>query len=152
MKGKSNVKKKEHHFQQIIRKLKEVSGLDVDILVEDHFPGKRMVGGKYSLETNRVTIYLEEIRKQCFRLFGSEEKMMDYFAVILAHELGHAADQSLLELSMVRAGKMDKEMINQLSIKIEENAWMYAKKLVPDLQPILTLVMEQSLAIYKIKE
>lgn len=152
MEGKSNVKKREQHFQQIIRKLQEVSGLDVEILIEDHFPGRRMIGGKYSLETNRVTIYLEEIRKQCIRLFGSEEKLMDYFTVILAHELGHAADERLLELSMVRAGKADKQKRNQLSIKIEENAWIYAKKLVPDLKPILNVVMKQSLAIYEIEE
>lgn len=143
------MKKKEHHFQRIIRKLQQVSGLDVDILVEDHFPDRRMIGGKYSLETNKVTIYLEEVRKQCLGLFGSEERLLDYFSVILAHELGHAADKNLLELSMVRAGKSDMQKRNQLSMKIEENAWIYAKELVPDLHPILNVVMEKSLAIYE---
>ncbi|TKD70218.1 hypothetical protein [Pseudalkalibacillus hwajinpoensis] len=145
------MKKKEHHFQQIIRKLQELSGLDVDILLEDHFPGRRMIGGKYSLETNVVTIYLEEVRKQCFRLYGSDEKLLDYFSVILAHELGHAADQTLMELSMVRAGNSDQQKRKQLSIRMEENAWNYARRLVPELQNILNVVMERSLAMYEIE-
>ncbi|MBN8208385.1 hypothetical protein JI666_06485 [Bacillus sp. NTK071] len=145
------MKKRKHHFQQIIRKLQELSGLDVDILLENDFPGRRMIGGKYSLETNVVTIYLEEVRKQCFRLFGSEEKLVDYFSVILAHELGHAADRNLMELAMVRADHTDHQKRMQLSIKIEENAWNYAKRLVPDLHNILNVVREHSLAMYKIE-
>ncbi|MFP3443232.1 hypothetical protein R0K18_36410, partial [Pantoea sp. SIMBA_133] len=66
--------------------------MNVPIQLTDYFPGERLIGGKYSLETNMITIYMEEVRKQCILLFGSDDHLNDYFTVIVAHELGHAAD------------------------------------------------------------
>ena len=140
----------EFRFQAIIHKLRELSGLDVPIVLEDHFPEERMIGGKYSLERHTITIYLEEVRMQCMLLFGSDEYMLDYFTVILAHELGHAADQNLRELARLRSATSDVQMRNQLSIEIEENAWNYASRLIPELHFLLKIAKKRSLNIYKL--
>ncbi|MGA9288222.1 MAG: hypothetical protein WBV93_07680 [Anaerobacillus sp.] len=146
------MREQELRFQAIIHKLRQVSGVDVPIILEDHFPEERIIGGKYSLEKHVITIYLKEVRMQCMLLFGSDEYMLNYFTVILAHELGHAADQNLRAMADLRASTSDVKRRNQISIKLEENAWNYATRLIPDLHPLLMIVKERSLDMYRLCE
>ncbi|MBF0706455.1 hypothetical protein IQ283_07505 [Alkalihalobacillus hwajinpoensis] len=138
-----------NYLQDISHKLLRDSGLDVQIQLKDYFPERRLIGGKYSLETNQVTIYVEEVRTQCVKLIGSEEQFLDFFTVILAHELGHAADSNLPILASKRAHTECLEMKKQVSILIENNAWNYAYNLVPQFKDILALLKEHSMKLYK---
>ena len=139
---------KETVFHSIVRTLQQKSNINVPIQITDHFPGERLVGGKYSLETNQITIYLEEVKKQCVLIFGSDEYLIDYFTVIVAHELGHAADKTLALLAKQRANALSSIRKRQLSLIIEDNAWRFAKKLLPELTPILATVRGKSMELY----
>ncbi|MFP3472695.1 hypothetical protein R0J90_21815, partial [Micrococcus sp. SIMBA_144] len=57
-------------LHSIVRRLQKQASMNVPIQLTDYFPGERLIGGKYSLETNMITIYMEEVRKQCILLFG----------------------------------------------------------------------------------
>ncbi|WP_273850879.1 hypothetical protein [Guptibacillus spartinae] len=135
-------------LHSIVRKLQQRSNINVSIHITDRFPGERLIGGKYSLETNKITIYLEEIKKQCVLLFGSDDYLFEYFTVIVAHELGHAADKTLAVLAKQRANALSPNKKKQISLKIEDNAWRFAKKLLPELTPILSTVRVKSMELY----
>ncbi|WP_165996840.1 hypothetical protein [Bacillus sp. Cs-700] len=135
-------------LHSIVRRLQKQASMNVPIQLTDYFPGERLIGGKYSLETNMITIYMEEVRKQCILLFGSDDLLNDYFTVIVAHELGHAADESLVLLAKERSSTRCVNKKRQLSIIIEDNAWKFAMKLIPELSHILVTVRNQSMALY----
>jgi hypothetical protein len=139
-------------LHSIVRRLQEQASINVPIQLKDYFPGERLVGGKYSLETNMITIYMEEVRKQCILLFGSDDHLKDYFTVIVAHELGHAADKSLAMLAKQRSSTRCLIKKRQLSIIIENNAWKFAMKLIPELTHILVTVRNQSMDLYGERE
>ncbi|MYL62977.1 hypothetical protein GLW07_06350 [Bacillus hwajinpoensis] len=139
-------------LHSIVRRLQKQASMNVPIQLTDYFPGERLIGGKYSLETNMITIYMEEVRKQCILLFGSEDHLNDYFTVIVAHELGHAADKSLVLLAKERSSTRCVNKKRQLSIIIEDNAWKFAMKLIPELSHILVTVRNQSMDLYGERE
>ncbi|MCA0992842.1 hypothetical protein [Pseudalkalibacillus hwajinpoensis] len=139
-------------LHSIVRRLQEQASMNVPIQLTDYFPGERLIGGKYSLETNMITIYMEEVRKQCILLFGSDDHLNDYFTVIVAHELGHAADKSLVLLAKQRSSTRCVNKKRQLSIIIEDNAWKFAMKLIPELSHILVPVRNQSMDLYRERE
>ncbi|WP_347549496.1 hypothetical protein ABFG93_18520 [Pseudalkalibacillus hwajinpoensis] len=143
------MRESDHQFQKLIQQLSEVSGLKLPIRLERFFPGGRMIGGKYSIETNTITIYIEVVRKQCVLLFGSDERVLDYFAVIVAHELGHAADPFLHDLAKRRKTASTLIQKKEITLSIEVNAWNYARKLVPHLSSVMDIVMERSLELHK---
>jgi len=95
---------------------------------------------------------MEEVRKQCILLFGSDDHLNDYFTVIVAHELGHAADKSLVLLAKERSSTRCVNKKRQLSIIIEDNAWKFAIKLIPELSHILVTVRNQSMDLYGERE
>ena len=136
-------------LHSIVRRLQKQASMNVPIQLTDYFPGERLIGGKYSLETNMITIYMEEVRKQCILLFGSDDHLNDYFTVIVAHELGHAADKSLVLLAKERSSTRCVNKKRQLSIIIEDNAWKFAMKLIPELSHILVSVRNQSMDLYR---
>ncbi|WP_273832683.1 hypothetical protein [Guptibacillus sedimenti] len=139
-------------LHSIVSRLQEQASMNVPIQLTDYFPGERLIGGKYSLETNMITIYMEEVRKQCILLFGSDDHLNDYFTVIVAHELGHAADKSLVLLAKQRSSTRCVNKKRQLSIIIEDNAWKFAMKLIPELSHILVPVRNQSMDLYRERE
>ncbi|PFG14020.1 hypothetical protein [Bacillus sp. es.036] len=139
-------------LHSIVRRLQKQASMNVPIQLTDYFPGERLIGGKYSLETNMITIYMEEVRKQCILLFGSDDHLNDYFTVIVAHELGHAADRSLVLLAKERSSTRCVNKKRQLSIIIEDNAWKFAMKLIPELSHILVTVRNQSMDLYGERE
>jgi len=139
-------------LHSIVRRLQKQASMNVPIQLTDYFPGERLIGGKYSLETNMITIYMEEVRKQCILLFGSDDHLNDYFTVIVAHELGHAADKSLVLLAKERSSTRCVNKKRQLSIIIEDNAWKFAIKLIPELSHILVTVRNQSMDLYGERE
>ncbi|QHA92685.1 hypothetical protein [Bacillus sp. N1-1] len=139
-------------LHSIVRRLQEQASINVPIQLKDYFPGERLIGGKYSLETNMITIYMEEVRNQCILLFGSDDHLKDYFTVVVAHELGHAADKSLAMLAKQRSSTRCLIKKRQLSIIIEDNAWKFAMKLIPELTHILVTVRNKSMDLYGERE
>lgn len=84
------------------------------------------------------------------RLFGSLEKLEDYAAVVLGHELGHANDSELEEL----ASRLDWDLSAAerafVRLAIEENAWRYARTVLADLDPaFVEPIVSESLAGYR---
>ncbi|MFB9328426.1 hypothetical protein ACFFSY_21045 [Paenibacillus aurantiacus] len=135
--------------ERLVRRLLESSGSSVRVVLEDSFPGGRMIGGKYSLSTHTITMYISEIASQCMQLFGSDLQLADYFEVVFAHELGHAEDSNLPELARRLEENMAAVETAHTALLIEENAWAYALKLLPDAEPaFVDRIIEHSLASY----
>ncbi|MEK3733087.1 MULTISPECIES: hypothetical protein [Paenibacillus] len=137
-------------LNQIVQELLRRSGSTVTVALESYFPGGRLVGGKYAMNSHTVTMYTEVIRQQCLQLFGSLEQVEAYFAVVFAHELGHAADQTLQELCS-RMDTSENELVRkQIALQAEENAWHYAAAWIADIDPaFVRVIVEQSLAAYR---
>ncbi|WP_410770553.1 hypothetical protein [Fontibacillus sp. BL9] len=136
--------------KQIFDELLEVSGSGVSVKMKSRFPGGRNVGGKYSMSDHSVTIYLGEIKKQCMTLFGSLDGYGQLLRIVFAHELGHAEDAALADLSD-RLDTCESELERkEIALRIEENAWEYALKLVPDAdKQMMDTVIYYSLHAYR---
>ncbi|MEG9298829.1 hypothetical protein V6B33_20435 [Mangrovibacillus sp. Mu-81] len=135
-------------FQNVVDEMLGRLDRELDVVLEDAFPGKRLVGGKYSMGTQSITMFMEDVTEQCLRLFPEGELLLDYFKVVFAHELGHAYDKELVDLAHKLDGADGSER-NRLMLQIEENAWIFARSILPDLA--LSFVEEiesQSLAPY----
>lgn len=126
------------------------SGLDITVKLEDVFQGGRLVGGKYQMDSKTITMYTEMIEQQCLQMFDSLDCVLDYFKVVMAHEIGHAADQELTILSDALDSSQDLWEYNQIALQIEENAWRYALQLLPDIElPFINEIIDQSLQSYR---
>ncbi|WP_106767345.1 hypothetical protein [Paenibacillus faecalis] len=137
-------------LNRIVTELLRRSGSGVTVKLERYFPGGRLIGGKYSLHTHSVTMYTEVIKQQCLQLFGSLESVHDYFAVVFAHELGHAADPHLQKLSDELDGTEDDTRRREIQLQIEENAWNYAMPWMIDIHPALVnVIVDCSLEAYR---
>lgn len=136
--------------KQIFDELLKESGSGVSVVIKSRFPGGRNVGGKYSISDHSVTMYLGEIRKQCMTLFGSLEGYEQMLRIVFAHELGHAEDAELAVLSD-RLDTCESELARkQIALRIEENAWDFARKLIPDSdRQMMDTVIYYSLLAYR---
>lgn len=139
------------HAKPIVKHLLKKSGSRAQVRLRHRFPGGRTVGGKYSVSDHSVTLYLWGIRKQCRMMFGSTASSLckQLLQIVLAHELGHAQDQMLSELS----DSMDacESVLDRcrLALQIEENAWDYARQLLPASSlGMLEVVAGHSLSAY----
>ncbi|WP_233523086.1 hypothetical protein [Peribacillus saganii] len=125
------------------------SGSQVKVNLEEHFPGDRFAGGKYSMGSNTITLYIEEIKQQCLQLFSSLDHFMDYLAVVFAHEIGHAEDKELMALADKMDESLNERERQEIALQIEENAWEYAVQLLPHLNPDFVYeIIENSLEPY----
>lgn len=137
-------------MEQIAGRLLECSGLPVTLSIERRFPGHRLVGGKYSMNAGTITMYSEVIAAQCLQLFGSLDRAEDYFAVVVAHELGHAADAELERLSAAMDMGGSPADIRRIALRIEENAWAYAVSLLPEIEDaFIQAIIDESLRAYR---
>jgi hypothetical protein len=135
-------------FQQIVDELLGRLDSELNVIVERTFPGKRLIGGKYSMSTHSITMYTDSVTEQCLRMYGESDCLPDYFKVVLAHELGHAHDHEL-EVLAARLNEADIEERSRLMLRIEENAWKFARTLLYDVAPaFLEEIERQSLAPY----
>ncbi|WP_310551176.1 hypothetical protein [Paenibacillus glufosinatiresistens] len=123
---------------------------NIPVVIEPRFPGKRLVGGKYHLDSHTVFLYKASIVAQCVRLFGSTERLKEYIEVVLAHELGHAQDRELRGLADALDGPLTEREEAGIRLRIEENAWQYAQALLWDADPLLIgRIIDESLAGYR---
>ncbi|WP_110929005.1 hypothetical protein [Bacillus massiliglaciei] len=114
----------------------------LNLRVEKEFPGLRCVGGKYTAENHTITLYERDIAIQCERKLGSLERVEEYAWIIYAHELGHAMDPLLSEMSEEFFRTSDSGILYQ----IESNAWEIAKGYIPFIdQDLFALIREESL-------
>ncbi|PLR78981.1 hypothetical protein CU633_02630 [Bacillus sp. V3-13] len=137
-------------IEKIVDELLLRSRSNVSVKLEAFFPGDRFVGGKYNLGSHTITMYIEEIKNQCLRIFGSLDKFTEYFMVVFAHELGHAEDKELDELSFqLETCKSELEK-KKIALKIEENAWVYARKITPEIdEPVFETIVFRSTESYR---
>ncbi|GIP21861.1 MULTISPECIES: hypothetical protein [Paenibacillus] len=136
--------------KQIFDDLVEQTGSQVTVNIRSRFPGGRNVGGKYSMNEHKVTMYLGEIRKQCLNIFGTLDRYEEVLRIVFAHELGHAADAELAGLSDQLDTCENELERKKLALLIEENAWNYAVKVLPDAdQGILQTMIYVSLQAYR---
>ena len=137
-------------IRKLVTDLLSVSGSSAKVSIEDSFPGNRLVGGKYQIGSHAVTMYLNEIKAQCLQICSSLDCFYDYFAIILAHELGHAEDQQLEYLSASLDSVSDPVRYQSIALKIEENAWESAQEWVRHKNPeLFDTIVEHSLRLYK---
>ncbi|RHW40283.1 hypothetical protein D1B31_12065 [Neobacillus notoginsengisoli] len=136
-------------YRSLLQPLLIQSGSKAKIEMEGHHPESRLVGGKYSLTTHTITLYIEEIKKQCIQLFGSLAFLEAYICIVFAHELGHAEDQALSILAdRLDAAKSETEKA-RLQFLIEKRAWNYAEKLLQKTHRTITKkIITQSLQSY----
>lgn len=136
--------------KRIFDELLDMSGSGVSVNIKSRFPGGRNVGGKYSIGDHSVTMYLGEIKKQCMTLFGTLDGYEAMLRIVFAHELGHAEDPMLSELSEEMDTCQTGLERKRIALRIEENAWDYARNLVPvqDRQMMETVIF-YSLEAYR---
>ncbi len=137
------------YYNNLVKSILQMLSLTTTVTIEEHFPGNRNIGGKFSLKSGAITLYLEEIKLQCIRVLGTDERMVDYFKIILAHEIGHSEDKDLEQLAKRKQVAKSNYEKHQLAIKIEDNAWNFAKKVFPELLPLIEIIMDHSMSIYK---
>ncbi|MFT9597980.1 hypothetical protein [Mesobacillus sp.] len=136
-------------IENIVETILVQSGSSVQVELEDFFPGDRFAGGKYNFGTHTITLYIEEIKAQCLQLFSSLDYFDDYLAVVFAHEIGHAEDCELAELIQQMDGTNHDFTRKGIALKIEENAWDYARKQIPqNLHPFMDTIIGYSLEPY----
>lgn len=137
-------------LNRTVSELLRRSGSGVTVKLHSYFPGGRLIGGKYAMSTHSVTMYTEVIKQQCLQLFGTLEPVYEYFAVVFAHELGHAADASLSKLCDELDTCGDEFRRKTIALQIEENAWNNAMSWIMDIDPILIrTIVDQSLESYR---
>ncbi|TCN26623.1 hypothetical protein [Mesobacillus foraminis] len=143
-----NVKK----IEKLVNDLVLRSGTQAAVKLEASFPGDRIVGGKYSVSSHSITMYIEEIEIQCLQLFATMDHFTDYFKAVFAHEIGHAEDTRLEELS-AQLDQSESDMDKfRIALEIEENAWAYARKLTPEInEAFFNTIVHQSTKAYKDK-
>ncbi|AHM68415.1 hypothetical protein ACT3XG_23540 [Paenibacillus polymyxa] len=137
--------------ERIVAELLERAAIGVTVKLEKRFPGGRLIGGKYAMHAHAITMYTDVIETQCLQMFGSADRVEEYFTVVLAHEIGHAADTELEGLS----DAMEQENMigtrQRLALQIEENAWNYALRLVPEIEAsFISAVIDESLLAYRV--
>ncbi len=139
----------QRHVKTTIDTLLHRASSDVRVRTKKKFPGPRSVGGKFSMGSRMITLYLQEIEEQCFELFGSLRSIDDYFTIILAHEMGHAHDPLLEQLADEMDGCQEPLIAARLALRIEQNAWDFASELLPEIDRfIFEKIVECSLAAY----
>lgn len=137
-------------LNRITQELLRRSGSSVTVEMEAYFPGGRLIGGKYVMNSHSVTMYTEVIRQQCLQLFGTLEPFHAYFAVVFAHELGHSMDLMLTELSDRMDQTVDEWEQKQIALQIEENAWNNAMPWIQDMDPdFIQVIVDRSLEAYR---
>ncbi len=140
-------------WNQVVDRLLQRSGLDITVGLEPRFGDGRLIGGKYGMNSKSVTMYTEVIQEQCLQMFGTLEREEDYFTVVLAHELGHAADAELQRLcEELEDASVSGERRTRVALQIEENAWNYALALVPEVDAaFFSTVIDESLLAYRMQ-
>ncbi|MGM0843422.1 MAG: hypothetical protein ACQEUT_00490 [Bacillota bacterium] len=137
------------NLQQITSTLQARAGSSVNVILAKDFPGNRIAGGKYNMGSHTITMYIDEIKKQCKLLFSSLDHFYEYFTVVFAHELGHAEDKELEELAD-RMDVADEYERKRIALQIEENAWCIAKGLIPEINGNFTnQIIQESLLSYR---
>jgi hypothetical protein len=139
-------------IENVVHELLQHTGSSVKVKMESSFPENRLVGGKYHISTHTITLYIDEIKKQCVQLFSTDAYFIDYLKIVFAHEIGHAED---LELAML-CDQLDECTTqyerNKLALTIEENAWRYAESYLKEVDPSLVeTVIYHSLQPYREK-
>lgn len=139
----------QRHVKTTIQTLLHRANSDVRVRTRKRFPGPRSVGGKFGMNSRMITLYLHEIEEQCFNLFGSLKHVNDYFTIILAHELGHAEDPMLEQLADDLDECTDPLLRARIALRIEENAWEFARVLVPEVNSyVFEQIVDCSLEAY----
>ncbi|AET57850.1 hypothetical protein ACWHAM_08405 [Paenibacillus terrae] len=137
--------------ERIVAKLLQRADIGVTVKLEKRFPGGRLIGGKYAMNAHAITMYTDTIETQCIQMFGSVERVEEYFTVVLAHEIGHAADSELLDLSDAMEQESELGNRQRFALQIEENAWNYALRLVPEIETsFISTVVDESLLAYRV--
>ncbi|PLT31272.1 hypothetical protein [Peribacillus deserti] len=136
-------------IEEITSELIIRSGKNIPVQLENRFPDGRLVGGKYHLGTKSITMYIETVKEQCELLFGNVTHYLNYYAIVLAHEIGHALDEGLDQLAE-RLHDSDDQLAKQLIRKAEETAWEAAKDIVFDIdEKLFSKIKEVALALHE---
>lgn len=136
-------------IETIVDQILSQSGSSVKVELEDYFPGDRFAGGKYNLGSHTITLYIEEIKAQCLQIFSSLDRFEDYLRIVFAHEIGHAEDSQLLDLIDEMDMCSNEFTSKRIALKIEENAWDYARGLIPEtIHPLMDTIIAFSLEPY----
>jgi hypothetical protein len=142
-------KEEQSHLSLIIGSLLNDSGSSVSIEIKQKHSVSNLVGGHYNIMNHKITLYIEGIKEQCMVLYGSLDPLEKHLAAVFAHELGHAEDMDIIALADKMDDIEDPVKKNRIALRIETNAWEYAKRLLPDLdEEFLLFVMHVSLEPY----
>jgi hypothetical protein len=119
-------------WEQLIEEMKDRSSSQIDILLKPKDESGRHIGGKFSLDEQAITLYTDELARQCQLFFQDKLDVIQYAKVVLAHELGHSLDKQLKGLSHSLESIEDPFNKTRIALLIELNAWKIAKSLLPD--------------------
>lgn len=138
------------NLQKIAQELRVRSGLNVMVKIENGYADNQLLDMKYEWDLKEITFYTRTIEIQCLQILGSLERLEEYFKVMLAHELGHVADESLPELIDWLERSVDESERLRISLLIEENAWSYALSLIAEVDlTFVSAIIDLSLKSYR---
>lgn len=138
------------NLQKIAQELRVRSGLNVMVKIENGYEDNQLLDMKYEWDLKEITFYTRTIEIQCLQILGSLERLEEYFKVMLAHELGHVADESLPELIDWLERSVDESERLRISLLIEGNAWSYALSLIAEVDlTFVSAIIDLSLKSYR---
>ncbi|MCM3718163.1 hypothetical protein [Fictibacillus phosphorivorans] len=133
--------------------MKEYS-FPVDVEFKTISETRPLAGGVYRPTNNKITLYIKGLENQCLTLYKSLKPFEIHAAIVFAHELGHALDDTLLDiceqLDTIKAGHIKR----RIEIRAETNAWEIARILLGDRLKVMEnrelfeLLMHHSLEPY----
>lgn len=141
-------------FIKIVEEIIKESSLDIEIEFKNNSETRPLAGGVYNPKEKKITLYIKGLENQCFFLYKSLKPFELHAAIVFAHELGHAMDDTLLDICEQLDTIKEAFLRKRIELRAETNAWEKARQLLgdrlilPDNMELFELLMHHSLEPY----
>lgn len=119
-------------FIKIIEDIKRECPIDIEVELKSSSETRPLAGGVYNPQEKKITLFLEGLEKQCLILYKSLKPFELHAAIVFAHELGHAMDDTLNEICEQLDSSEEDFLIRRIELRAETNAWESARQLLGD--------------------
>jgi hypothetical protein len=141
-------------FIKILEEIIKESSLDIEIEFKNNSETRPLAGGGYNPKEKKITLYIKGLENQCFFLYKSLKPFELHAAIVFAHEMGHAMDDTLLDICEQLDTIKEASLRKRVELRAETNAWEKARQLLgdrlslPDNMELFELLMHHSLELY----
>jgi hypothetical protein len=141
-------------FIKIVEEMMKETSLNIKVEFKNNSETRPLAGGVYNPKENKITLYTKGLENQCLLLYKSLKPFEIHAAIVYAHEMGHALDDTLLDIcEQLDTIKVD-SLRRRVELRAETNAWEKAKQLLgdrlslPGNMDLFELLMHHSLEPY----